>query len=412
MTALSLMASLNIQPAQAGDLLLMHRWSTPAELAALNVLRDKVESRGDRWIPLAINGDGARGRTVLDMLAEGIAPTVFLEMHPEIYRPLAKMGRLLTLERQFTNTGLIEHLPELVRQAITVDGAVVKVPAALHADATIYYNKDVARAAGIDPETWTSLDAMWADFPAIRKAGILPLAIGRQPWQITYLAMSLLASLGGAEPYNATFGTRPDPRALNDPAFADMLTWLRRFQQEADAAARGRDWNIATRMVISGQALMQIQVDSMKAEWHAAGKAEGTDYGCIFLPGARAVPFSVESWGLVGGSSPEADATARAFADDMTAIDTQTRFAAAMGAIPVRRDAWTDLDGCATAAAAAVERPGYAVPTPMLTTPVPWILAIQTVLTKYWDDASMSPEQAIHALRNAAPRALANPSGH
>lgn len=411
-TALGLMAALPAAPARASDLLLMHRWTTPAELAALNILREKVEMRGDRWIPLAVTKKDGAPRTVLDMLGEGIAPTAFLEMHPSIYRPLAHMGRLLSLDQQFTDNGLLAQLPDLVRQAITVDGGVVKVPASLHADATIYYNKAVAQAAGIDPEKWTSLEDMWADFPAIRKAGVLPLAIGQQPWQITYLAMSLLASLGGAEVFTGTFGPTPDLAVLDDPAFVDMFTWLRRFQQEADAGGAGRDWNIATHMVISGQALMQIQVDWMKAEWQAAGKTAGRDYGCLFLPGARALPIGVESWGLVGGTSPEQDATARAFADDMVDVDTQIRFAAAMGATPVRRDAWTALDGCATAVTAALEKPGFAVLTPMLTTPVPWYVAIRTVLISYWDDASMTPAQAIHALREAAPKALASAPEH
>lgn len=396
---LALTISLSALPARAGDLLIMHRWYTPAELAALNILREKVENRGDRWIPLAIHAHGRPGKSVLDLIEDDINPTVFQEMHPSIYRRMAKMGRLTSLKGQFAQSGLLAQLPDLVRQAITLDADVVKIPAALHADATIYYNKAVARAVGVDPEHWTSLDDMWADFPAVRSAGFLPLAIGEQPWQTTYLAMSLLAALGGAEVYNEMFSATPNLAVLDDPAFASMLIWLRRFQREADHGAPDRDWNIATGMVISGQALMQVQVDTMKAEWQTAGKNEASDYGCTFLPGAKAVPMSVESWGVVDGLSAQSEATGRAFAADVTAVDTQIRFASAMGAAPVRRDAWIGLDHCASAVVATVQDPDRAVLTPLLTTPVPWIVATQRVLTQYWDTPQMSPPQAISALR-------------
>ena len=407
-----LAASLFSQPAQSGDLLIMHRWYTPAELAALNILREKVESRGDRWIPLAINARGKPAKTVIDLIADGIYPNAFHEMHPGIYRPLAETGKLLSLQDQFADSGLLAQLPDLVRDAITVDADVVKIPAALHADATIYYNKDVARAAGVDPQSWTSLEAMWADFPAVRDAGYLPLAIGEQPWQVTYLAMSLLASLGGAEVYDGIFGATPDPQGLDDPAFAEMLVWLRRFEREADDSAPGRDWNIATGMVISGQALMQVQGDGMRAEWQAAGKTEADDYGCLFLPGAKAVPMSVETWGLVGGLSAESEATGRAFAQDVTAVDTQIRFARAIGAVPVRRDAWIDLDPCARQVATAIDTTGHAVLTPLLTTPAPWIAAIQRALTDYWDTPEMSPRHVIAALHAAAARPPLLPAAH
>ncbi len=42
----------------------------------------------------------------------------------------------------------------------------------------------------------------------------------------------------------------------------------------------GRDWNIATSMVINGEAAMQIMGDWAKGEFTAAGKKAGVDYLC------------------------------------------------------------------------------------------------------------------------------------
>src|SRR5690606_34007497 len=148
----------------------------------------------------------------------------------------------------------------------------VKAPATIHADAMIYYSRAVAAAAGIDPKSWTSLESMWADFATVRDAGFQPIALGAQPWQVGYLTHALVASLAAPGVYDGLYGAGVDPAVLDDASLLEVFAWLRRFQQEADAAAVSRDWNMATSQVIKGQALLQLQGDWMKGEWHAADK--------------------------------------------------------------------------------------------------------------------------------------------
>jgi hypothetical protein len=57
----------------------------------------------------------------------------------------------------------------------------VTAPIAIHIVGTIFWNTAVAKKAGVDPKSWKNLDAMFADFPKIRKAGVIPLAIGARP---------------------------------------------------------------------------------------------------------------------------------------------------------------------------------------------------------------------------------------
>jgi glucose/mannose transport system substrate-binding protein len=289
-------------------------------------------------------------------------------------------------------------LPAVVRAAITIDGHIVKVPATIHADATLYYSRAVAVAAGVDPESWTSLEDMWADLPAVHAAGYLPLAIGAQPWQIGYLTHSLVASIGGPALYGGLYGETPDPAALDDPALLEVFAWLRRFQHEADAGAAGRDWNMATNMVIGGAALLQVQGDWMKGEWQAAGKAEGTDFGCRLLPGALALPVTIDSWGLLGGVPPATEAAERAFADAVVDPQVQQAFAAAKGATPVRLDARAGIDACSRGVLAALGQPGFALPSPHLTVPPDWVAAIWATAAAFWNDPAMTPAAAIAGL--------------
>ena len=394
-------ASIASAPASAADLIVYHNWASPAELAALNVLRDALEADGHRWMALAIPHDANGDIDVVQLIKGGTSPNVFLQMQPEVYRVLDSQGQLLHLDEQFARNGALAQLPQVVRDAITIDGAIVKVPAAIHADAMLYYNRAVAAAAGIDPEDWTSLEDMWSDFDAVRAAGFQPIALGAQPWQVGYLTHALVASLGAPGVYAGFYGETTDPAVLYDASLLEVFAWLRRFQQEADAGAVQRDWNMATSMVISGTALLQVQGDWMKGEWKAAGKNEADDFGCRFVPGAAHVPVTVDSWGLLGGVSPEMEAAERAFADLVVDAEVQARFAAAKGSTPVRLDARGDIDACSKKALEALDRPDFALPTPHLTASPAWIAAVWAVANDYWNDPSMTPADAVAALKAA-----------
>ncbi len=399
-SVLALASALSV-PASAADLVIYHNWASPAELSALNVLRDALEARGHSWMPLAIPHDANGDIDVVQLIAAGTTPNVFLQMQPDIYRTLDSEGKVLHLDEQFASSGALAQLPQVVRDAITIDGAIVKVPTAIHADAMLYYNRSVAAAAGIDPEEWTSLEDMWADFDVVRAAGFQPIAIGAQPWQVGYLTHSLVASLGAPGVYAGLYGETIDPAVLYDASLLDVFAWLRRFQQEADEGAVQRDWNMATSMVINGTALLQVQGDWMKGEWKAAGKSDTADFGCRFVPGAAHVPVTVDSWGLLGGVSPEMETAERAFADLVVDAEVQARFAAAKGSTPVRLDARGDIDSCSKKALEALDRSGFALPTPHLTASPAWVAAVWVVANEFWNDETMMPADAVAALKAA-----------
>ena len=59
----------------------------------------------------------------------------------------------------------------------------------------------------------------------------------------------------------------------------------------------GRDWNLASAMVIEGKAGMQFMGDWAKGEFLKAGKKPGTDFVCIRFPGTQgAVTFNSDQF--------------------------------------------------------------------------------------------------------------------
>ena len=103
-----------------------------------------------------------------------------MESNPGVYRDLEELGYGQSLSEFFGAKEITQNFPEAVRQAVTVDGEIKKIPVGVHIDGMVYYNLAVAEQAGVDPESWGSMEEMFADFEKIRRCRIRP-AGGRRP---------------------------------------------------------------------------------------------------------------------------------------------------------------------------------------------------------------------------------------
>src|SRR5688572_13442590 len=221
LAALGAALLLSAVPASAGELVIYHGWSSPAEVEALNVLKAGLEAKGHTWTDLAIPHDSGANVSLINLITGGNPPNVFMESNPGVYRDLKGMGMGLDLTTYFNDNNITPNLPSAVLNSITVDGEIVKVPTAIHIDGMIYYNKEVAAKAGVVPEEWTDLDDMFADFEKISAAGVIPLAIGGQQWQVGYLTHALAASMGG-NLYNGLYGAEPAPAVFDSPELKQL----------------------------------------------------------------------------------------------------------------------------------------------------------------------------------------------
>ncbi len=395
----ALLGSTAATGAMAEDVIVFHNWSSGPEVAALNVLKTHFEEMGHTWTDVAIPHDTGSNVSLINLVTGGNPPNVFLESSPGFYRDLAGMGMARPLTEFYEEEGYLEHLPEAAVQSITVDGEIMKIPTALHIDGMVYYNMDVAEAAGVDPTAWTSLEEMFADFEKVSAAGYNPLAIGGEQWQVGYLAHALAATLGGPEFFTSLYGETPDPAALDTPEMREVLDWLRRFQQATDEGSVNRTWNETTNTVITGEALMQIHGDWMKGEWLAAGKVPGEDFGCIEIPGAEAVVVTVDSWGALGGQSAELDAAELDFARVVLDPAVQAEFAAAKGSTPTRLDAVGEVDVCSQYVLDVLEDSARQVPSPHSTVDADWMSSMWDVFFTYWSDPEMTADEAIEQLK-------------
>jgi glucose/mannose transport system substrate-binding protein len=382
------------------ELKVNYTWTSPAETAAIKVLINALKPQGIKWSDFnVIAHDTGANVSVMNMIAGGTPPDVFMDSTPGLYRDLAKMNLGVPVDDVFNKIGATSNFPAAVKSAITVDDKMVKVPIGVHIDGMLYYNLDVAKKAGVDPTKWTSMDDVWKDFDKVKAAGFIPLAIGAQEWQERYLLHALMAGFHGSL-YDKFYAEKPDPSAFDDPALKQTLDLVRQFQQHADPAATNRPWNDTTSLVITGKALMQIHGDWIKGEFRNAGKVAGKDFGCIMIPGSSGVAVTVDAWGFV--KSKDAAVTKAQEVLAATTVDPKVNaeFAAAKGSTPVVLNAPTDkLDECNKLVLDVLADPAKQHPNPNNTADADWYQATGQVIDHFWNDPSMTSQQAIEELR-------------
>jgi glucose/mannose transport system substrate-binding protein len=119
---------------------------------------------------------------------------------------------------------------------------------------------------------------------------------GGQNWQEATVWESIVPGVGGSDFYTKAL-IQADPDALGSATMVKCFDTLRMVLKYIDKDAPGRDWNLATSMVIQGKAGMQFMGDWAKGEFKAAGKNFGTDYIAMPVPEtSNGYLFNVDSF--------------------------------------------------------------------------------------------------------------------
>ena len=214
----------------------------------------------------------------------------------------------------------------------------------VHSTNWVWANKAVLDANGIGiPATWREFTAAVERLAA---AGITPIAHGGQAWQDATIFDAVVMSTGGPAFYKAAF-IDLDPDALGSntmKAAFDRMAFIRRH---VDDNFSGRDWNLATAMVINGEAGFQMMGDWAKGEFLNAGKRPGSDFLCFRFPGTQSqVTFNADQFMMFdqgGAVSPEQAALASA----ILSPEFQSAFNVVKGSVPARTDVSNaDFDDC------------------------------------------------------------------
>lgn len=321
--------------ASAGEVEVLHWWTSGGEAKSVGVLKDLLEKEGHKWKDMAVaGGAGANAMTVLKTRAvSGNPPTAAQVKGPQI-QDWAAEGLLTNLDPVAKEEKWDEIVPKVVTDIMKYEGHYVAVPVNVHRINWMWCNPAVFEKAG------ATIPTTWAEFEVAAKkimdAGFIPVAFGGQAWQEATVFESIVVGQGGADFYQQAL-VSTDPKALNSPKMIKALKTFKMIKKYTDKNAPGRDWNLATAMVIKGEAAMQFMGDWAKGEFLAAGKKPGVDFIALPVPeSAGTYLFNIDSFIMFDVKDKEAQKAQSAMARLILGNTFQEVFNVNKGSIPVR----------------------------------------------------------------------------
>jgi len=400
-------AALTCTSARAGELEVLHWWTSGGEAKAAAALKASMQAKGHTWKDFAVAGGGGdAAMTVLkSRVVSGNAPAAAQIKGPSL-QEWAKEGVLANIDGVAKAEKWDELLPKVVSDVMKYQGNYIAVPVNVHRVNWLWANPAAFQKAGAKlPTTW---DEFFVAAEALKKAGVIPVAHGGQNWQDFTTFESVALGVGGADFYKKAL-VQLDPASLSSPTMEKVLTTFKRVKDYTDKNANGRDWNLATAMVIKGEAGMQLMGDWAKGEFIAAGKVPGKDFACVAAPGtAKAFTFNVDSFAMFKLKN-EANVKAQ---NDLAAAIMGTEFQEVFnlnkGSIPVRLNMKMDkFDDCAKLSSKDFvddAKSGTLVPSIAHGMAVPSAAegAIKDVVSQFWNADKMSAKDAMAKLAAAA----------
>ena len=331
--------------ADVKEVQMLHWWTSGGEAAALNVLKQDLAKEGYTWKDVPVAGGGGEGAmTALKaMVAAGNPPTAsqILGYYAVDYAEAGKLGDITSLADK---EGWAKVVPTALQKFTTTNGKWDAVPVNIHSVNWIWLNKAaMEKIGGTQPKTFDDFVAL---LDKAKKAGIIPLALGGQPWQEATLFDSVVASTGGIDFYKKAF-IDLDESALKSDTMKKSFDNLAKLRAYTDPNYAGRDWNLATAMVIKGDALVQVMGDWAKGEFVNAHQQADKDFLCYRFPGTDgSVIYNTDMFAMF--NVPEDRKAAQlALADATMSISFQSAFNVVKGSVPARMDVPdTAFDSC------------------------------------------------------------------
>jgi glucose/mannose transport system substrate-binding protein len=389
--------------AQAQKAEVIHWWTSGGEAAAIKEFATMYNKLGGSWQdnPIAGGGGGAARTVIINRMQGGDAPTAAQFNYSNQYREAITAGLLNNLDDLAKKENWDAALPDSIKTSIKVDGHYYAVPVNLHMPHWVWSNKAVLAKAGVtkDPqnlaEVMAAMDQVKAKLP-----GVVPLALGGQGWQEAILFQDVLLANGGKDLWLKVYKDKD----LSTKEFRKTLEDFKKLKGYVDAGSPGRDWNLATGMVIEGKAAFQYMGDWAKGEFINAGKAQGKDFGCALVAGPT-TPYIIGGDVFVFPKSDKAGVkeAQTKLAAMMYSKEGQVAFNNKKGSIPIRTDVdLTKVDACAAIGVKALKERRLLESQDQLMSPDA-NGAMNDAISKFWN-SEQSIDDALKSMQTAVKR--------
>lgn len=411
-TFLSLMGAMfTISPTFATEIEVLHWWTSGGEARSAELLQQGIESRGHIWKDFSVAGGGGQSAMmVLKARAVSGNPPTSAQIKGFDIQEWTKLGFLTSLDDIAIEGGWDSLLPKSISDTMKYEGRYVAAPVNIHRVNWLWVNPKVMEKVGVSiPRTW---DEFFIAADAIKAAGYIPLAHGRQPWQDATVFESIALATLGADDYYKAF-VELDLDVLSGEKMVQVFSAFKKVRGYIDGAALGRDWNVATQMVMNGEAAMQLMGDWVKGELTVAGKVSGEDYVCVPAPGTDGMfSYNVDSFVFFKSHDPSRGQGQKELAKTIMSKSFQEAFNYSKGSLPARTDvSMARFDDCAFQSKTAFTMAeGSKNLLPSLSADMSTTSYIRDamidVISEFFNDDAADPEKAPERLAKAVKAAL------
>jgi glucose/mannose transport system substrate-binding protein len=324
----------------------LHWWTSGGEAAALNVLKGNLEKQGVKWndMPVAGGGGEAAMTAVRARVTAGNPPTAVQMLGFDIL-DWGKQGVVADLNALATKEGWDKTVPAALQKFSKYNGKWIAAPVNVHSTNWVWANKEVLDKAGVTSVP-KSFDEFIAAAEKVQKAGFTAIAHGGQPWQEATIFDGVVLATGGIDYYKKAF-IDLDAKTLGSATTEKVFQRMGQIRKLVDKDFSGRDWNVASGMVISGKAGFQLMGDWAKGEFVAAKKVPGKDFLCFRMPGTEGmVSFNSDQFAMFKLGADKVDAQIK-LASAIMDPGFQSAFNVVKGSAPARTDVPnTAFDDC------------------------------------------------------------------
>lgn len=315
---------------ERSDIVLYHRWSSRADLAALDLVRQELARRG--LVFSTVSMPDHRKQCMAQAL-DGL-PLRLMKMHGQELLAWGRETSLLAdLSVPMRRGGWGAALSTAVRPFMQVGDRLHGVPVALHKSNCAWFSQAAFQQVGLasPPDNWPAFNAVAERLMA---AGIAPLALGGQDWQVCNLFENVVLGLAGADFYRRAFGGQ-DSAILAGAEMHAVFRQMRLLSTMVDGDYLGRSWEDTAALVAEARAGMQVMGDWARHPF-AAPLREG-DVLYADAPGTQGCFVFIADFFALFATHGEQVAL-EALADVLMDAQFQRRFSAAKGALPARMD--------------------------------------------------------------------------
>jgi glucose/mannose transport system substrate-binding protein len=393
---------------RAGEVEVLHWWTSGGEAKSVGELKRIMQSKGHTWRDFAVAGGGGdNAMTVLKNRVVSGNPPSAAQINGSALQEWASQGVLANLGSVAQAERWDSLLPKVVADKMKHKGYYIAVPVNVHRVNWMWANSTVLKKSAVNamPKTW---DEFFAAAEKIKKAGFIPVATAGSSWNSFTTFEPVVLGIGGGKFYTEAF-VKLNPSALNSDTMRRALETFRRLKTYTDAGATGRDWNIATAMVIEGKAGFQFMGDWAKGEFFAAGKVLGKDFRCAAAPeNADKYTFIVDSFAMFKLKDVAAKKAQADLAAAIMGTEFQEVFNLNKGSIPVRLNMNMDkFDECAKLSAKEflnTAKSGNLLPSVSQSMAIkPSVTgALANVVSQFWNDDKMPVSTAMDNMVKAA----------